>query len=163
MQLIQMIVKKTTIFFINDKKLHMNLFKKFNLGMVLIAIFFIASSCKKQPGTGGVAKITGNVYADTIFDNKNNLYLGTGYLASVTVYLCYADDTIASQSTKTSYNGAYKFDYLQKGNYTVYVLSDKMKTITGNFNPFSYVKKTIAISKKKDIVNVETIHINYAY
>ncbi|MFM2224246.1 MAG: hypothetical protein RJA07_448 [Bacteroidota bacterium] len=141
----------------------MSVLKKINLSIMIIALFFIALSCKKQPGTGGVARITGNVYADTIFDSKNNLYLGAGYIASVTVYLCYADDTIASQSTKTSYNGAYKFDFLQKGNYTVYVLSDKKKTTTGNFNPYSYVKKAVSISKKKDVVTVETMHINSAY
>ncbi|MEY2830217.1 MAG: SdrD B-like domain, partial [Bacteroidota bacterium] len=89
---------------------------------LLIFVFFISIiACKKQPGTGGVAQITGNVYADTIFENKNNKVLGSGYLASIAVYLCYDKDTIASQSTKTSYNGAYKFDYLQKGNYSVYV------------------------------------------
>ncbi|MEN9522257.1 MAG: hypothetical protein RL065_634 [Bacteroidota bacterium] len=136
---------------------------KISLLLVVIISGFNLASCKKQPGTGGVAQITGNVYADTIFDNKNNLYLGSGFIASTTVYLCYDKDTVASQSTKTSYNGAYKFDFLQKGNYTVYVLSDNKPNTNGHFNPFSYVKKSVTISKRKEVVNVETMHINYAY
>jgi hypothetical protein len=143
-------------------------FSKFNLlQFVLLIIFFaLITSCKKQPGTGGIAQITGNVYADTIFDNKNNKVLGKGYLASIAVYLCYDNDTIASQNTKTSYNGAYKFDYLQKGNYSVYVLSDKMRNLNDSlqsFKPYGYIKKSVTISNKKDIIKVETMHINYAY
>jgi hypothetical protein len=145
----------------------MTLPKFYRIQWAIIFIFFTSIvSCKKQPGIGGVAQITGNVYADTIFDNKNNKVLGSGYLASIVVYLCYDNDTIASQSTKTSYSGAYKFDYLQKGNYSVYVLSDKMRDLNDtmqSFHPFGYVKKEISIKNKKDIIKVETMHINYAY
>jgi hypothetical protein len=155
--------KKAPIFFINKKTKQMKSFIKISFSLIAITLILFNSSCKKQPGTGGVAQITGKIYADTIFDNKNNLYLGSGFIASATVYLCYDNDTIASQSTKTSYNGAYKFDFLQKGNYTVYVLSDKMKNTNGYFNPFGYVKKAVSITKRKDIAMVETMHINYAY
>lgn len=65
----------------------MKLFIKISFSLTTIILILFISSCKKQPGTGGVAQITGQVYADTIFDNKTKLYLGSGYIASTTVYL----------------------------------------------------------------------------
>ncbi len=131
--------------------------------IAVICLIFSSFGCKKQPGSGGLAQITGRIYADTIFDNKNNKYLGSGYVANVSAYLCYGTDTVSSQSSKTSYNGAFTFNNLQKGDYSVYVLSDNMVPSAGNFNPYSYRKQKISITAKTQIGDLGTFHINYAY
>ena len=89
--------------------------------LLLILLCAFAFSCKKKPGEGGFATIQGKVYVknyDAFFTYITSEY----YLPSETVYIIYGDGTEIGESVKTSYDGSFKFNYLRKGNYQIFVL-----------------------------------------
>ncbi len=103
---------------------------------LLILLAFVLQSCKKEPGEGGFASITGKV----IKEDYNAYYtvLYTKYYAQgEMVYITYGDQKGVGNTVRTSYDGTYRFDYLRKGSYKVFalskdsafVLSDKKKEV----------------------------------
>ncbi len=85
----------------------------------MLALF---SSCKKEEGTGGLATIKGKVLSYR-FDNDGVL-VDSGYIGGVRVYISYGDHTWVDDDMRTSYTGEYAFEWLQKGNYKLWVISD---------------------------------------
>ncbi len=136
--------------------------------VITVCLIVIFASCRKQEGTGGTSSISGNIIADVIFDNKNGDTLGTNQkLANANVYICYGTDSIPADNIKTNYDGSFRFDYLQKGTYTLYVLSDNIVPSTPypstNFQLYTIVKKQIEITGKNKNVDAGTFHMNYGY
>ena len=80
------------------------------------------SSCEKEPGDGGLATIKGKVLSYR-FDNDGVL-VDSGYVGGVRVYISYGDNTWVDDDVRTSYTGEYAFEWLQKGDYTIWVISD---------------------------------------
>jgi hypothetical protein len=58
------------------------------------------------------------------------------------VFLLYGTDTIKpyDDSFETSWNGTYKFEYLRKGTYTVFVYSDDYPNSNENVPLFSTIE-----------------------
>jgi hypothetical protein len=118
--------------------------------LVIIAVLTI-TSCKKDPGEGGFASIEGRLYVvnyDATFTIKTSEY----YLPGETVYIIYGDGSEVGNSVKTSYDGSFKFNYLQKGKYKVYAIGKDSTR-----KSLSVPKETlveITISKKKEKANV---------
>ncbi len=120
-----------------------------NLLLILLCVF--AFSCKKKPGEGGFATIQGKVYVknyDAFFTYITSEY----YLPSETVYIIYGDGTEIGETVKTSYDGSFKFNYLRKGNYQIFVLG-KDTTSSPKGNPKEVLAK-VTISKKKEVVTI---------
>ena len=114
---------------------------------VLISLSFF--SCKKQPGEGGFASTEGKVYAKD-YDDSYTLLTAEYYIPSETVYIIYGDGTEVANTVKTSYDGSFKFNYLRKGTYKIFVLSED------STKPFLAVPKEVLvqvnITKRKDKV-----------
>lgn len=89
------------------------------IGVFLISALFF--SCKKDPGKGGRGTITGKVYLYE-YDDFGWL-IDSGYVADDRVYISYGNNTTIDDDVRTSYTGEYKFEWLQPGNYTVWILS----------------------------------------
>ena len=99
------------------------------------AILFAFTACEKEPGDGGTSTITGRVKAldyDYGLDNgdwkwvKNREY----FAPDAKVYIIYGEeDTIHSDDMRTNPDGYYRFQWLRKGNYTIFAYSDDT---TGN-------------------------------
>ena len=90
----------------------------------LCAIFFSViffSSCKKEPGDGGLATIKGKVFS---YKLDQQYAVDSNYRSDERVYLSYGDHTWIDDDTRTSYTGEYIFQWLQPGDYKVWVLSD---------------------------------------
>jgi hypothetical protein len=118
----------------------------------IVVIFVLASltfSCKKQPGEGGFASIEGKVYLKD-YDDSYTILTAEYYLPSETVYIIYGDGTEVSNTVKTSYDGSFKFNYLRKGSYKIFVLGED------SAKPFLAVPKEelvqVDISKRKQKV-----------
>ena len=90
--------------------------------LLLFPLLAIFSSCKKEPGTGGLATIKGRVYAYDVNDFGNKL--DSGYYGGVRVYISYGDNTGVDDDVRTDFAGRYEFKWLQPGSYKVWVLSD---------------------------------------
>jgi hypothetical protein len=114
---------------------------------VLISLSFF--SCKKQPGEGGFASIEGKVYVKD-YDDSYTIVTAEYYLPSETVYIIYGDGTEVANTVKTSYDGSFKFNYLRKGTYKIFVLSED------STKPFLAVPKEelvqVNITKRKEKV-----------
>jgi hypothetical protein len=82
--------------------------------------------CKKIEGPGGAATIEGKLYIEE-YDAGGNLikeYPGAGR----DVYIIYGndpDETYFHDDIETSYDGSFKFRFLEPGNYRIFYYEDK--------------------------------------
>lgn len=123
--------------------------KKINSLAVIVIVLLL--SCKKEPGEGGFASIEGKVYIknyDAFFSILSSQY----YLPGETVYIIYGDQTEVGNTVKTSYDGSFKFNYLRKGKYKVYVIGED-SSATNRSNPKIEMVE-VTISGKKDKKNI---------
>ena len=97
-------------------------------GCLKIAVIFLVviitglNSCKKEPGSGGLATIHGKVYG---YDANNfGIITDSGYVAETRVYLAYGNNTWVDDDTRTSYTGEYAFPFLHTGEYTLWVINE---------------------------------------
>lgn len=135
---------------------------KFKIILIVIFVSFIFSSCKKSAGQGGDSFIQGKVYA--YYYNKTfTTKLDSAYAPNTDVYIIYGNDITFSDDQKTSYDGTYKFKYLRKGSYKIFVYSrDSAGTYNSTVNtssPNIAILQNITISKKKQTVDVPLITI----
>lgn len=90
--------------------------------IILIVAF---TSCKKDPGVGGLNTLTGKVNAVYVklgsFDT-----LSVGPVADQRVYIVYGTGATHDNDTRTSPDGSFKFEYLHPGDYGVYTYSDNL-------------------------------------
>ncbi len=138
---------------------------KFGFFIILSLAFY--TSCKKEAGEGGRATIKGRVYAE-YWDKTFTLKGDSGYAPDVDVYIIYGNDVTFGNRIKANYDGTYEFNYLQKGNYKIYVYS---KDSTGRaadqangssnylYNPDIPVIKSIEINERKQKIDLEDIHV----
>lgn len=123
--------------------------------LVLFTIFLLPS-CEKEEGEGGTGTIEGRVYALN-YNSDFSIKLGEYYAPDVDVFIIYGNDSIHSDKTETSYNGWYRFQYLNKGTYTVYVLSDDPERVSASGK--IVVKQTINITDNHETVIADDLVI----
>ena len=118
---------------------------------VFVLLTFFFSSCSTEPGSGGVASITGKVYGYQV--NMFGTRLDSGYVADQRVYLAYGDHVVADEDTRTSFNGSFQFSQLKKGSYTVWVVSECFGCPMDQYID----KKTITISETRQQADIGTL------
>ena len=97
--------------------------KKLIVSFPVIALIALCLfSCKKGPGEGGRASITGKVYSVN-YNSTMTVPQDSGYLGGQKVYIIYGDETAVGKSQDTNNDGVFEFSYLRKGKYKVYVYS----------------------------------------
>ena len=124
-----------------------------------LLISSISLSCKKEPGPGGLASIKGKVYAYDFTAGKT--LLSEGYLGDLRVYIATADDSIAFDDVRTSFDGSFEFPFLRKGSYRVWVFAES-DTLTTNPTPDNqlYYMQTAEITEKKQDVILPDFEVN---
>ena len=95
----------------------------------LIAITIVFAACTKESGQGGTSVIHGQVYKIHTFQNSMTGEIDTLYFqldAGKDVFIIYSDDetSIYDDEFETDYNGRYRFEFLRKGDYTIYTYAD---------------------------------------
>ena len=111
-----------------------------------LGIIAIMAACKKGPGEGGRAFIKGKVYVKNYTAPPGPFTLQDEYYAQgENVYIIYGDEAGVGKSVKTSYDGSYQFEYLRKGKYVVYALSDDTSSTINS--------KTVGIKQIVEIKN----------
>ena len=120
-----------------------------------IIIFILLFSCTKSEGIGGKAVIKGNVVVDNT-DALGNI-IASYNAQELDVYIIYGDqNNTYDDDIKTSHDGSFEFKYLNKGDYEVFVYSDCATCPKGQD---SLVKKSVSISSRKQVIEIDTIHI----
>jgi hypothetical protein len=74
------------------------------------------------PGDGGTSTITGKIFVEHY--NASGILYEQYYGPDEKVYIIYGDNIAYDDEVQTSYDGTYKFEYLRKGDYTIYAYSD---------------------------------------
>ena len=125
---------------------------------LMILFFIVITSCNKE-GKGGAATIQGKIQVKLI--NKITFDTLTTYDApDERVYIVYGENETFNDDTKTSYNGNYKFDYLYKGNYTIYAYSECILHLDSCPAEIKAVIQNVKINSNKENIDVPTITIN---
>ncbi|MBC7695871.1 MAG: hypothetical protein H7141_10555 [Burkholderiales bacterium] len=117
---------------------------------ILISVTFF--SCKKEPGEGGFASIEGKVYVKN-YDASYTILTAEYYLPGETVYIIYGNDKEVGNTVKTSYDGSFKFNYLRKGKYKVYVIGEDPTKPYLSFPKEELMEITITKKKEKVVLN----------
>tara|TARA_E500000331_G_scaffold358270_2_gene423871 strand:+ start:292 stop:702 length:411 start_codon:yes stop_codon:yes gene_type:complete len=94
----------------------------------LLLIGTLFSACKKEAGEGGTSVIEGKVYKLYTYQTSQG-QIDTIYYqldAGKDVYIIYSDDegAIYDDDFETDFNGRYRFEFLRKGDYTLYTYAD---------------------------------------
>lgn len=116
-------------------------------------------ACEPEEGEGGGASIQGQVvkriaYSSPILGIEDSI-IDEYPAIDERVYIVYGDDQIYSDDFKTDYDGWYKFEYLKKGDYTLYVY-EECDTCPEKVRP---VFLTIELEKNNDFIEAEPIYI----
>lgn len=122
-----------------------------------LIILFFAFSCEKEPGEGGSSSISGYVHV-TDWNTSFLVQLDEFPGYDEDIYLIYGDDISFSERTRTGPDGRFEFKYLREGKYTIYLYSDTLATVNGGKIP---VMKTVEITAKKQVVDIDTLKINH--
>jgi hypothetical protein len=120
---------------------------------VLVATGVFISSCEKEPGFGGLATITGKVYA---FDyNPAGSLIGEGYTGDIEVFISVEGQPGVLDRIRTSFDGSYIFTQLRKGSYVIWVFSD-CDICTDNKEPVSQIVK---VNSNRQEITLEDFRI----
>ena len=137
-----------------------------SIAVLLIAI--IPLSCKKGPGPGGKATITGKIYINNYSSNVDYTTLppiitytlvSSYYGQNESVYIIYGDEKGVGKFVKTAADGTYVFDFLRTGNYKVYALSRDLSDSLSTGKQIAVVKD-VTISGRKDVITLDSLVIN---
>ena len=93
--------------------------KKILFALILLTVL---TACSKEEGEGGNSVITGKVLTK-VYNNSFSHVLKTYYKPEADVYLIYGNGQIYDDHFKTNWDGSYRFEYLRKGDYKVFVYS----------------------------------------
>ncbi len=123
--------------------------------LAFAGILFLLQSCSKVEGPGGSSSIIGKVHVN-VYDVAGNLI--NDYDAhDEDVYLIYGgEDSFYDDDVKTSYDGTFEFNFLQKGTYKLFVYQDCNSCASGKEAVFI---NNVEITDKKTTTNVGTINI----
>ncbi len=120
--------------------------------LFLTAVF---SGCKKVEGPGGSSSIVGKVSIVKLAPDMDTL--DVYFAPKFDVYIIYGDNGVSfDDDVETSYDGSFKFDYLEKGNYTLFVYED-CASCSGSGK--KALLTSVEITDKKSTVDVGTITV----
>lgn len=92
--------------------------------LALATLPFFMLACQKDPGEGGKSSIGGKVYVVEYSNNTGQLTGDEYYVAEQRVYIRYGDEQFHSDDVRTGPDGFFQFDWLRKGDYTIFVYSE---------------------------------------
>ena len=103
--------------------------------LIICAIAIGFTACEKDAGEGGTSVIEGQVYKIHTFQNSSTGAMDTLYYqldSGKDVFIIYSDNETGVYDDKfeTDYNGRYHFEYLRKGDYTLYTYADSTVDIS---------------------------------
>ena len=108
-------------------------------------------SCKKEPGEGGTSSIRGKIMVrdyNVTFTTLNAEYDG----ANRAVYIIYGEDVTYGDRIRTSFDGVFEFNYLRKGDYTIFTYSAD-STLQSPSGEVTVIQK-VEVSEKKQVVQL---------
>lgn len=128
---------------------------KTSIFLLLLSTATILTACEKEPGEGGRATIDGKVWGR---DLDNDGFLKTeGYLGDERVYIGVEGEAASFETVRTSYDGAYSFPFLRKGDYKVWVFS---RCDSCALEDTAYIQ-TATIDERKETVTLGDFTVDF--
>jgi hypothetical protein len=127
----------------------------------LWALPILITACNKEPGEGGRAEIQGVVY-EQLYNDATGAPIGDAYpLADYRVNIIYgADGEYPDDDVRTNPQGHFRFPWLRKGDYRIYVISECIDIEDPDCVQAIYAE--VEISGRKDVQEVDTFFVrNY--
>jgi hypothetical protein len=124
--------------------------------LVLAAAPGILTSCAKDPGEGGNSSITGKVLVHQ-YNYDFTVLLDEYWAADADVYIIYGDGVTDDDRLRAGPDGDFRFQFLRKGNYQIYVYSDDSTMTSASGTIALY--RNVEITKNKQTVDAGTIVI----
>ena len=130
--------------------------KKIALFFILVIFLF---ACKKEAGEGGTSVIEGRVLNYTIEFNGTSNDTIIFPKPKEDVYIIYSDDEgeVWDDNFETHWDGTYRFEYLRKGAYTIFIYEDS--NIVGSINYDYPIFRHIKIESNNSTNRVEDFMI----
>lgn len=124
---------------------------------IILLVFVIMGlcSCSHDEGYGGLASISGKVYGEDY--NSNGFLVSQDYIGGVKVYISKHGETNYFDSVDSAYDGSFKFNYLHKGTYDIWVFGDCDYCTWDQV----FELKTIEITDKRQEVVTEDFVISF--
>lgn len=116
----------------------------FKAGLTLLALTpMLFASCEKEEGPGGSSTIVGHV---KVIDYNSSFTKVNGEYSAQDerVYIVFGNDEIYSDDFRTDFDGRYQFEFLTKGEYTIYAMSKD------SADPTSPLKVPVSVKVKID-------------
>ena len=131
--------------------------------IIFLLVVFFVSSCEKEAGEGGPSTIQGSVYKLSTYYNVLTQQVDTiSYQldSKKDVYIIYSDNEndFYDDNVETNWNGQYRFEYLRKGNYTLFVYSDSTDAL--NLSYEYPIFKHVKIDANNSTFNLSDFVIN---
>ena len=115
--------------------------------LIICAIAVGLTACEKNAGEGGASVIEGQVYKIHTFQNSSTGEMDTLYYqldSGKDVFIIYSDNEteVYDDKFETDYNGKYNFEYLRKGDYTLYTYADSIdaSNVKYDYPVFKHIK-----------------------
>ena len=105
----------------------------------ILFLLLLVCSCEKEAGEGGTSSIEGSVYKISTYYNVLTQQNDTVYYqldSGEDIYIIYSDDEndFYDDNVETNWNGQYRFDYLRKGDYIVFIYADSTDNLNVSYD-----------------------------
>jgi hypothetical protein len=123
--------------------------------LVVFSVFILLNcGCIKEPGGGGSSTISGKVVAQK-FDAFGEI-IEEFDLSDERVFIIYGENSnVYDDIMRTSFDGTYRFDFLRKGKYRIFIYS-KCPSCPGGEEA---IIREVEITKNKEKIVIPTITI----
>lgn len=122
--------------------------------LFVLGMMFILTACEKSEGEGGTSTIEGSVTVEE-WDEDMVAKRSEHPAYAEDVYIIYGSDDFYGDKVETHSDGTYKFEYLRKGTYTIYIYSID----TLNPSNMVVVSQTVDITDNKQTVQAPELVI----
>lgn len=120
------------------------------------SFLFLGSGCTKIEGPGGAATIKGKVHV-TEYDGAGN-EINNYFAPKFDVFIIYGNEegeNFYDDDVETSFDGSFEFNFLEVGNYKIFVYEDCNTCFSGKSEQVIPVELT----GKKEVFDVGTIEV----
>ena len=118
-----------------------------NIFFILFTLLCL-TACQKESGEGGTSVIEGSIIYLTTSYNLETFTIDTHYYpkAGKDVFITYSNNeaSIYDDKFETDWNGRYRFEFLRKGDYTVFTHVDSIvvNDVTYDYPIFQHIRIT---------------------
>ena len=120
------------------------------LWLFYFSILLISSSCRKGPGLGGKAMVSGKLKVQH-YDGTWTSLISEYYAPGEDVYIVYGNNQTFNDKVETHYDGTYEFNYLLPGHYEVYAYS-KDSSSNSVSNKTAIIKEFIVLDVDRELI-----------